>query len=143
MPRIMHRAAALAGAAALALSLAAGAAASQLTYQPISPGFGGSPFNADYVFGTADANNDHQEDYEIERRDPVQEFASTLQARLLGQISNDIVASIFGEDAQDTGQFRVDSTVIDFVRNGNVINIRIRDESTGSQTSIDVPVPRL
>lgn len=130
-------------AAAVAL-WAAPVLASELLYRPISPGFGGNPFNTDYVFGTADANNEYDEEREDRfTRDPVRDFATTLQSRLLSRISEDIVGAIFGEEAEDAGTFRVGTTVTDFARQGEVINIKIADETTGSETMIDVPVPRL
>jgi curli production assembly/transport component CsgF len=98
------------------------------------------------VLGIASANNEYdggKDDRDFFRRDPVQDFAITLQSRLLSRISEDIVGAIFGEEAQDAGTFRVGTTVIDFARQGEVINIKIADEATGSETAIDVPVPRL
>lgn len=134
---------------ALALTVgAAPALAGELVYRPISPGFGGSPFNTDYVFGTAERAksnpNGNQNNSRFDtNRSTLQNFTSTLQARLLNQISDDVVTAIFGEDARDQGRFEVAGTVIEFARNGDTVNLVITDTANGQSTTIDVPVPRL
>lgn len=125
------------------------AAAGELVYRPVSPGFGGSPFNSDYVFGTAErAQSDPGGDkdrgaFGPTQRSNLENFTATLQARLLGQISDDIVAAIFGEGARDEGRFEVAGTVIEFQRQGDLVNLVITDTGNGQSTVIDVPVPRL
>ena len=138
---------------ALAMALLAGgvlpvggAHASELTYRPISPGFGGSPLNAPYVFGTADrTKGDNAGGFRggAGTRDPIQGFATTLQARLLSQISGSVVDAIFGEGAEEAGRFEVGDTVIEFARGETTVRITISDIVTGSTTAIDVPLPRL
>lgn len=128
---------------------AASASAGELVYRPISPGFGGSPFNTDYVFGTAERaqsnpnGNSDDDRFGSVGRSTLDNFAQTLQARLLGQISDDIVTAIFGEDAREEGRFEVAGTVIEFQRRGDTINLVITDTGNGQSTTIDVPVPRL
>jgi curli production assembly/transport component CsgF len=122
--------------------------AGDLLYQPISPGFGGSPFNTDYVFGTAgraqsNPNGNHDGGFGAGGNAPLQNFTESLQGRLLSQVSDDIVNAIFGEDAREDGRFDVAGTVVEFRRNGDQINLTITDSSTGESTAIDVPVPRL
>jgi curli production assembly/transport component CsgF len=124
------------------------AAAGDLVYRPISPGFGGSPFNTDYVFGTAErAQSDPNSQqggggFGGGPNTPLENFTESLQARLLGQVSDDIVTAIFGEDAAEEGRFNVAGTVIEFRRGGDTINLTITDTGTGQTTTIDVPVPR-
>ena len=123
-------------------------AAGELVYRPISPGFGGSPFNTDYVFGTAErAQSDPNgkqsgSGFGGRTNTPLESFTESLQARLLGQVSDDIVTAIFGEDAADEGRFQVAGTVIEFQRGADTINLTITDTGTGQTTTIDVPVPR-
>ena len=131
--------------ACLAASPALG---SELIYRPISPGFGGSPFNTDYVFGTAekaqsDPNGNKHRDSFGARRGTLEAFTESLQARLLGQISDDIVTAIFGENAREEGRFEVAGTVVQFQRQGDQIHLTITDTARGQSTEIDVPVPRL
>lgn len=133
---------------ALLLALSSPALAGELVYRPVSPGFGGSPFNTDYVFGTAeraksDPNGDNGNDRFDTQRSALDGFTDTLQARLLNQISDDVVTAIFGENAQDEGRFEVAGTVIEFTRGGDTVNLVITDTGTGQTTTIDVPVPRL
>ena len=131
------------------LGLALPATAGELVYRPISPGFGGSPFNTDYVFGTAErAQSDpngkqNNAGFGAGRSSPLENFTESLQARLLNQVSDDIVTAIFGEDAANEGRFEVAGTVIEFSRSADTINLVITDTSNGQSTTIDVPVPRL
>jgi len=130
------------------LGAALPAVAGELVYRPISPGFGGSPFNTDYVFGTAErAQSDPYSQqggggFGGGDNTPLENFTESLQARLLGQVSDDIVTAIFGEDAAEEGRFNVAGTVIEFSRGGDTINLTITDTGTGQTTTIDVPVPR-
>ena len=126
--------------------IGAPAMARDLIYRPISPGFGGSPLNTNYVFGTADRTKDPQDSSSGSNsrfRDPVETFALTLQSRLLSQVSGQIVEAIFGEGAQEEGRFQVGDTVIEFARGDTVVTITISDQATGSETTIDVPLPQL
>ena len=132
---------------ALLAGLAWTSSASQardLIYRPISPGFGGSPLNTQYVFGTADRTKDPAESRSSGRsRNPIDTFTSTLQARLLAQVSDQIVDAIFGEGASDEGRFQVGDTVIEFARGDTVVTLTISDIVSGSVTTIDVPLPQL
>ena len=121
------------------------AEARDLIYRPISPRFGGSPLNTNYVFGTADRTKDPPDSSSGNSRfrDPVETFALTLQSRLLSQVSGQIVEAIFGEGAQEEGRFQVGDTVIEFARGDTVVTITISDQATGSETTIDVPLPQL
>lgn len=124
------------------------AIASEQIYRPISPGFGGSPFNTDYVFGTAEkaqSNPNGKSDRNgfSSRQSTLDAFTQSLQARLLGQISDDIVTAIFGENAREEGRFEVAGTVVEFQRRGDQIHLTITDTVRGQSTEIDVPVPRL
>ena len=131
------------------LAVAMPAAAGELVYRPISPGFGGSPFNTDYVFGTAErAQSDpngkqNNSGFGSGRSSALENFTESLQARLLNQVSDDIVTAIFGEDAANEGRFEVAGTVIEFSRSADTINLVITDTANGQSTTIDVPVPRL
>ncbi|MFZ1429697.1 MAG: curli assembly protein CsgF [Geminicoccaceae bacterium] len=140
----------LRSAAILALLVAAvPAVAGELVYRPISPGFGGSPFNTDYVFGTAERaqsdpnGNQNDSAFGSGGSSPLENFTESLQARLLNQVSDDIVTAIFGEDAASEGRFEVAGTVIEFSRSADTINLVITDTANGQSTTIDVPVPRL
>jgi len=130
-------------AAALIIGLGTGTvAADQLVYRPINPAFGGNPFNDDFLLSTAEIENQYADDGGggLGSSDPIDEFATTLQRRLLSQLSSDITELIFGENAQDSGTIQVGSTTINFERVGNNVQISLRDDSTGSETTIILPV---
>jgi curli production assembly/transport component CsgF len=96
------------------------------------------------VFGTADRTKGTDSFRSgATARDPIQGFATTLQARLLSQISGSVVDAIFGEGAEEEGRFEVGDTVIEFARGETTVRITISDIVTGSTTAIDVPLPRL
>lgn len=117
------------------------AQASELVYKPVNPGFGGNPFNADYLLGTAQAQNEHEDSGGGFNRDPIDDFARTLESRLLSRLSADIADRIYGEDAADSGRFQIDDTVIEFERVGTQVVIEIADGS-GETTLIELPVPQ-
>jgi len=140
-------------AALAALLGAVPAAASDITYRPVSPSFGGSPLNGSYVLGLATANNSRYLENPRTRReqaardaafggnDPVQQFQRQITASLLSQIASTVGQQILGENARDRGTFSVGGTVVQFNRVGGQINIDINETGTGGRTSIQIPVP--
>jgi curli production assembly/transport component CsgF len=126
--------------APLVTLLATSAGAGQLVYKPVNPGFGGNPFNADYLLGTAEAQNDYEEK-RSSASDPIDDFARTLESRLLSRLSSDIADAIYGEDAAESGRFQIDDTVIEFERIGDQVKIEIAD-GRGDVTTIELPVPQ-
>ena len=123
------------------VGLVAPASAGQLTYTPVNPNFGGSPFNGAPLLSSAQVQNTHTDGSgRSDRRDPITQFTETLQARLLAQVSNDIVNSIFGDNAQNAGLFTVGDTQIAFERAGGTVNVTINDLLSGATTTIELPV---
>jgi hypothetical protein len=59
---------------------------------------------------------------------------------LLSQISREISDQIVGENAKDSGHIEVESTMIDFRREGDNVKIDVFDALTGDNTTIKVPV---
>ena len=116
---------------------------SELKYQPINPGFGGNPFNNSYLQGTAES----QKQFNAPARqrtatDPLADFSNTVTRSLISRLSQDITESIFGENAQDSGQFVVGDLTLDFQKEGDLVNIVIQDASSGGETTIALPVPQ-
>lgn len=146
-PAAMGRAVRLATASLIvALCCAAAAAgASEMVYRPVNPGFGGNPFNGDYLLGTATA----QDDFEHERKDSrsslstQEQFVRTLQSRLLSALSGQVTEAIFGEQPLDEGTFRFDDQVVSFTRGLETIEVDILNEATGERTQIAVPTLRV
>ena len=114
------------------------AGASQLTYTPVNPSFGGNPFNSNHLLGIANAINTFKEPVVV--RDPLADVGATVTRSLLSRINQQINNAIFGEGAAQSGQFTIDQTVIDFQRTGDQVRVQITNNATGSTTVIDVPV---
>ena len=130
------------------------AAARDITYQPISPSFGGSPLNGSYVLGLATANNSRYQESprsKQERRvreaqqgsnDPAAQFQRQITSSLLSQIASQVGQQILGENARDSGTFSFGGTQVQFNRVGGQINIDVIESTTGGRTNIQIPVPQ-
>ncbi len=117
------------------------AGAGQLVYKPISPNFGGNPFMASPLLAEAQLQNRFEDSgSSFSPSDPIDDFADTLQRRLLSELSRDITDAIFGEDAQESGSFQVEDTLIEFEQVGDQIQVTI-EGGDGSSTSISLPTP--
>lgn len=117
-----------------------------MVYRPINPSFGGDSFNSAHLFGLADRQNQHLEDGSssgLSGRSSTDLFKRQIQSSLLSRVSSQIADRILGEDAQDSGQFRIDTTEISFQRIDGIISINILDGLTGETTTIDIPDPAL
>mgnify|MGYP000291089975 CR=1 FL=1 len=119
-----------------ALTIAACGTKADLVYQPRNPTFGGNSFNGSFYLSTAQIENRHSP--QPAQRDAVDDFLSSLERRLLSELSRDITESIFGENAQDAGSFEVDGVTIDFLNTGENINITLTDED-GTTTELVLP----
>ena len=143
-PKRLHAAVAVAGL----LMFAGGASASELVYRPIDPAFGGNPVNGPFLIDTAKIQNGHDAK---DKRSIVgglngiagvsdqQQFVRILQSRLLSDMASKVADAIFGENAQDSGEFRYGSQVVSFARGVDSISIDIFNEQTGERTQISVP----
>ena len=116
------------------------AGATELVYRPISPGFGGSPFNGNYVLGVAEANERQRGPRPQLFDDPSQQFVRTLQASLMGDIGRRVAEAIFGENARDEGRFVFGDITVTFSRGIESVRIDILDAATGRTTTIEVPL---
>lgn len=123
--------------AGAAMTFTGSAAADDLVYQPVNPNFGGNPFNGEFLLGQAQLQNQHDD----VRIDPIDDFQSGLQARLLGRVSAEIEDRLFGENPQDSGVIPVGDLEIRFERIGNFVELTIIDLVTGGETVIEIPAP--
>lgn len=131
------------------LMLAQQASASELVYQPINPAFGGNPFNGPFLIETATLQNGHEPNDKrttasglgsgLAGTSDQQQFVRILQSRLLSDMASKVADAIFGESAQDSGEFRYGSQVVSFSRGLDTISIDIFNETTGERTQISVP----
>jgi len=124
----------------LALACLGGVAHAQdLVHHPISPTFGGNPFNSAHILGTANAQNDYRDPSATSSSSQADIFARQLQSRLLSALSSQLVDAIFGENPQESGTISFGGQTIDFVRGLEEVTINIFTEATGETTTIVVP----
>lgn len=124
----------------LAMSLAAPATAQDLVHEPISPTFGGNPFNSNHVLGVAQAQNNTKDPDARTNDRQADIFARQLQSRLLSALSTQIVDAIFGENPQEQGTISFGGQTIEFFRSLDSVTLIIRDDDTGEETRIVVPL---
>jgi curli production assembly/transport component CsgF len=114
--------------------------AQDITYEPVSPTFGGNPFNSQHVLGVANANNDFRDPRAASSNSQADIFARQLQSRLLSALSSQIVDAIFGENPQESGTISFGGQTIEFNRSLEEVTIIIRNDDTGEETRIVVPL---
>lgn len=129
-----------AGLAAALCAFAVPAAAQDLVHQPISPTFGGNPFNSNHVLGIANAQNDTSDPDAQTNSSQADIFARQLQSRLLSALSSQIVDAIFGENPQDQGTISFGGQTIEFFRSLDDVTLIIRNDDSGEETRIVVPL---
>jgi curli production assembly/transport component CsgF len=115
-------------------------AAQDVVYRPISPTFGGNPFNSGHVLGVANANNDTRDPRASTSNSQADIFARQLQSRLLSALSSQIVDAIFGDNPQESGTISFGGQTIEFFRTLEEVTLIIRDDTTGEETRIVVPL---
>ena len=125
---------------AIAVVFAVPAAAQDVVYRPISPTFGGNPFNSNHVLGVANANNDTRDPRATTSNSQADVFARQLQSRLLSALSSQIVDAIFGDNPQEQGVVSFGGQTIEFFRSLSEVTLIIRNDTTGEETRIVVPL---
>ena len=131
------------GAVALSIGccvMASPAVAQDLVHEPISPTFGGNPFNSNHILGIANAQNDTRDPNAVDRSDQSSIFARQLESRLLSALSSQIVDAIFGENPQDQGTITFGGQTIEFFRSLDEVTLIIRNDETGEETRIVIPL---
>jgi curli production assembly/transport component CsgF len=117
--------------------------AQDFTYQPKNPAFGGNPYNYSWLMSSAQAQNDIKETsssaYSAYSTDPLKDFSESLNRQILSQLSRQIVAKQFGEDALSAGTYVLGDYQIEVGDQADGLNITILDNKTGSQTTVSVP----
>lgn len=117
------------------------ASAQELVQRFVNPGFGGNPFNSDYLLGTATPQRPERksDSAAAEELTEAQLFARQIQSRLLSALSSSLVEAITGSEPGTSGEFIVGDQTIGFERTLTEIRLTIRDNSTGEVTTIAVP----
>ncbi len=114
--------------------------AQDVVYRPISPTFGGNPFNSNHVLGVANANNNTRDPNASSSNSQADIFARQLQSRLLSALSSQIVDAIFGDNPQESGIISFGGQTIEFFRSLDEVTLIIRNDETGEETRIVVPL---
>jgi curli production assembly/transport component CsgF len=120
--------------------VAAPLAAQDIVHRPISPTFGGNPFNSNHVLGVANANNNTRDPNARANESQASIFARQLQSRLLSALSSQIINAIFGENPQEQGTITFGGQTIEFFRTLDSVTLLIKDDTTGEETRIVVPL---
>jgi len=121
-------------------SVANPALAQDLVHTPISPTFGGNPFNSNYILGIANAQNDTTDPDAVDNSTQSSIFARQLESRLLSALSSQIVDAIFGDNPQDQGTITFGGQTIEFFRSLDEVTLIIRDDNSGEETRIVIPL---
>ena len=130
-------------AIAIALGCCAAATpsfAQDLVHEPISPTFGGNPFNSNHILGIANAQNKTRDPNAVDRNDQSSIFARQLESRLLSALSSQIVDAIFGDNPQEQGTITFGGQTIEFFRGLESVVLIIRNDETGEETRIEIPL---
>jgi curli production assembly/transport component CsgF len=125
---------------AVACACPAPVLAQDIVHEPISPTFGGNPFNSNHILGIANAQNKTTDPNSRTTSTEADIFARQLQSRLLSALSSQVVDAIFGENPQDQGTITFGGQTIEFFRSLDSVTLIIRNDETGEETRIVVPL---
>lgn len=120
-------------------------AAQDFVYTPKNPAFGGNPYNYSWLMSSAQAQDtykaptDGTDPYSRYNTNPVDDFAESLNRQILSQLSRQIVARQFGENALAEGSYVLGDYQIDINNGSGGLNVTILDNSTGATTTVTVP----
>jgi len=121
-------------------TLTMSAQATELTYRPINPSFGGNSPQGNFLIGKAQSQNKHKAP--VVDRNAIDSFQDSLERRVLSQMAREIVDTSFGEgDFSEGGTFSTDMFSIE-VDNSDpfVVIVTIINKDTGEETIIEMPV---
>lgn len=127
----------------LVLVLLAGPAlAGEMTYQPVNPNFGGSPFNGAPLLNSANAINDFEAPARS-ARDSARDFAERLDRAILSTLARSLTAGIinpktglFTEGVFETG---INTITVTGGGTGQETTVVISNNETGETSTIIIP----
>ena len=113
-------------------------------YTPKNPAFGGNPYNYSWLLSSAQAQNELKTTsassaFSSSSSDPLKSFTESLNQQILSQLSRQIVAKQFGENALSAGTYVLGDYQIDITNQSAGLNISILDNKSGSSTTVTVP----
>ena len=139
----------------LALLLPVTLFASELVFQFKSPTFTGVGYSAHQLtleqlsFNRVKAIEDEIESKELqaqleEDRSAVNQFMSSLQARIYSELAKQVTEQLFADDGLETGTFSIEDSQITWYKSADdQIYLTINDLTDGSSTSIIIPIGSL
>lgn len=131
---------------ALLAGICSGVQASELTYVPNNPSFGGNPLNGPVLLNQAQAQNHYVEKSSssgASGQTALTQFNSMLQSAILSRVSSAVTSSIVGANGQlvpgtvETTDFRIAITNLQ----GGLLQIVTTDKNTGQTTQFQVNQP--
>lgn len=117
--------------------------ASELTYVPVNPSFGGNPLNGPVLLNQATAQNkfkEHSSSSGSAAQSTLSQFNSMLQSAIMSRVSSAVTSSIVGTDGKltpgvvETTDFTISITNI----SAGVLQITTTDKTTGQSTSFQI-----
>lgn len=117
----------------------------QLVYQPRNPAFGGNTFNYQWMLSSAQAQDTNVDPNSTSRnqfgfnRNPLDDFAESLNRQILSRLSRELVTRQFGESAIQNGTYSLGDYQIEIGESGSGISVTIVDTKTGATTVVEVP----
>ena len=119
-----------------------GAVASEMTYTPINPSFGGNPANGPNLLAIATAQNTQKAPVLT----PLQQFNASLQQAILNHVLSQSVNVMFAgastisstTPAVDTGSFTITFGPVPGDTTGKAVLVTTTDKTTGAVSSFAV-----
>lgn len=109
--------------------------ATELTYTPINPNFGGNPLNSSHLLGVANAINDYSppsSDFDFgDDTSALDQLAASLESRLIGELLGDVGNG-------NSGQLETSDFILNIVDDSGQLTVQIVDKSTGESSEIQV-----
>lgn len=120
---------------------AAPALAGEITYQPVNPNFGGSPFNAAPLLNAANAQNNFDAPPRS-ARDSSRDFAERLDRAILSALSRSLTSSILDENGNfiaGTFETGINTIVVTGGGPGQETQVVVTNNETGQTSTIVIP----
>ena len=116
--------------------------AQDFVYKPINPAFGGDTFNYQWLLNSAQTQNLLDDPDAVDpfaQGSTLDDFSESLNRQLLSQLSRQLVASEFGEDGLQDGNYTLGNFQINVESTLDGVAITIYDNAVGEQTQIIIP----
>ena len=119
--------------------LASPVVAGELTYQPVNPNFGGSPFNGAPLLNSANAVNNFTQPTQ-NARDSARDFAERLDRAILSQLSRTLTTGLINDDGTfNAGTFQTGVNTIVVGEGAGGTTVTITNNETGEISVITIP----